>query len=434
MCAAVIRLVFFWYGCLPGQASPSIVEERLQGLPSLEDAIREAVLPHLQNSSRDYNHSSWGFFYRDASTHVGICAGYSDLEKQTPCSTNDMYAWGSTTKTQTSLSVLQLADKGELGLSDTLVEHADKYFQSISGGVTLESLFGPLINNVTIRHLLQMHSGIQEYDNKATREYQNTHRDEDLGPVWVLNFTNRTFECAPGTCAHYSSTNYVLLGLVLANHANASSWDRFDQRSWIPASSSSSFPNMYYPVHGQCRNFTSATGTDNHSTMHGYQTNWGLSWNESDVYDMSCTQGWTCGNLVAPTADVAEFFWTLLGPPSQGANAMLKESTLKEMLTFKSDTYFDSSTFFGYGLGMMNFTSMDWGFADGGAFHGHNGLTYGFGAQSGYNYDLEFAVTWVNNYEHWIGPDAGGEQNALYAALVDVVKRYRAREPRRVYV
>ena len=58
---------------------------------------------------------------------------------------------------------------------------------------------------------------------------------------------------------------------------------------------------------------------------------------------------------------------------------------------------------------------------------GHNGLTYGFGAQSGYNFDYKFAVTWVNNFEKWIGPDAvsTGGSNELYDVLVSVVKRHR---------
>ena len=47
-----------------------------------------------------------------------------------------------------------------------------------------------------------------------------------------------------------------------------------------------------------------------------------------------------------------------------------------------------------YGLGMMNFTSMRWGFEREGLYYGHNGLTYGFGSQSGYNYDLGFSATW----------------------------------------
>lgn len=54
------------------------------------------------------------------------------------------------------------------------------------------------------------------------------------------------------------------------------------------------------------------------------------------------------------------------------------------------------------------------------------GLTYGFGAQSGFNFELNFSATWVNNVEEWIGPDDAGKANELYEVLVATVKRHRA--------
>ncbi len=71
----------------------------------------------------------------------------------------------------------------------------------------------------------------------------------------------------------------------------------------------------------------------------------------------------------------------------------------------------------------MNFTSMNWGFAEHGLFYGHNGLTYGFGSQSGVNYKYNFSVSWVNSAEVWMGPDESGE--AVYDALVRAVAQYR---------
>merc|ERR1712190_311510 len=187
---------------------------------------------------------------------------------------------------------------------------------------------------------------------------------------------------------------------------------------------------MYYPLHGECLNFSSAGGRIN-STMHGYQKSKyaqkGVVPDEAglDVITLSCLQGWTCGNLVAPTISVAEFFWTLLGPPSRDPTArLLHPNSVNDMLGFKVGAYLGKHEF-GYGLGMMNFTSMNWGFQNEGLFYGHNGLTYGFGAQSGYHLDLEFGVTWNNNVEHWIGPDdqSEGSSNPIYAALVGIVKK-----------
>jgi len=155
-----------------------------------------------------------------------------------------------------------------------------------------------------------------------------------------------------------------------------------------------------------------------------------MSQKDLDVYDMSCLQGWTCGNLISPTISVAEFFWMLLGPPSKDpSTALLRPESVQDMLSFRLGTYLGRAGEFGYGLGLMNFTSMNWGFQYEGQFYGHNGLTYGFGSQSGYHLDLEFAVSWNNNVEHWIGPDdttSTTGANPVYKAIAAVVKQYRA--------
>ena len=87
---------------------------------------------------------------------------------------------------------------------------------------------------------------------------------------------------------------------------------------------------MIYAVHGECSGFRSSSGQLGRST-HGFQkpckgrvptdpqSHESCVQNASDVdvINMSCTQGWTCGNLVSRPADIAEFFWQLLGPQRQ---------------------------------------------------------------------------------------------------------------------
>lgn len=147
-----------------------------------------------------------------------------------------------------------------------------------------------------------------------------------------------------------------------------------------------------------------------------------------DVFGLSCTQGWTCGNLVATPRAVAEFFYLLLGE-----RRLLSNRSLEAMQEWKPTAFAKSQTHAGsfqYGLGLMDFNSMDWGFAGQGRNLGHNGLTYGFGAQSSYNDDLGFAMSLVNNVEFWIGPDLAksGQQDALYKAVAETVRRFRTQE------
>ena len=181
-----------------------------------------------------------------------------------------------------STQLLQMTERGLFRLDDTLLEHANEYLRMISNGTSdLVQLFGPQIANVTLRNLLNMHSGIREFDNEYTRRYSNSHRLEDLSPMWILNNMDRTFECDPGTCGKYSSTNYVLLGLVVARYSGALSWDKLDQREWIEriqlhkaeVGPSGSFQSIYYGVHGPLSAFSTADkpqGTFS-TSVHGYQ-------------------------------------------------------------------------------------------------------------------------------------------------------------------
>ena len=427
---------------------------------SLADAIRDAIQPILHNLSQfktwetrqtGVTNVSWGFAYMDANTSVQLCAGFSNNVTQTLCDPiNDRYAFGSTTKTTTAVLILRLLDQGKIGsLDESIVTHANSYLRKISGGKSdLIEIFGPMIHNLTLRHLLSMHSGIPEYDNGKsarfatisvlskrllsrcqyvgqTRDFQNKHQSEDLSPEYILNLPNvKKWEFPPGARAHYSSTNYVLLGLVVANYQQAADWDRMNQREWVPNSTGNAFESMRFGIHGKCRNFSGSNGKYDGSTISGYQGR-SYTWRNVDVRNLSVTQGWTCGNLVARPLDVAHFFWSLLGPGRQ-STPLMSNAALSEMLDFQHGPYFDGQGEFSYGLGLMNFSTMlDWGFNRSGLFYGHNGLTYGFGAQSGYNYEHQFAVSWVNNNELWIGPNHKGQPDELYSTLVRVVQQHR---------
>jgi hypothetical protein len=117
------------------------------------------------------------------------------------------------------------------------------------------------------------------------------------------------------------------------------------------------------------------------------------------------------------------------GPRASGKKyALLSDKSYAELLDFKKYAYFSDDTLdhvFGYGLGVMDFTSMDWGFERHGTYYGHSGLTYQFGSQSGVNYKHNFSASWVSAAEIWIGlrPDSGQD---VFLALVYAIDKYRS--------
>ena len=108
---------------------------------------------------------------------------------------------GSNTKTWTATVILQQVQEGLLGLDDPV----SRFRKDVPNG-----------NNITIRQLLTMRSGLANYS--ETLEFNQT-LDREPRKVWTPNellalaFRSPP-DFAPGTAYHYSNTNYVLLGLI----------------------------------------------------------------------------------------------------------------------------------------------------------------------------------------------------------------------------
>ncbi len=131
-----------------------------------------------------------------------ICVvGVSDEETGRPMNAADRMRVASITKTFTGTAILQLADRGLLGLDDPLSRYVD----------------WPDGNAITIRQLLGMTSGIYSYTEDAAfiARYQ-ADPTGSFGPQDALDIARAHDPYfAPGTAFHYSDTNYILLELVL---------------------------------------------------------------------------------------------------------------------------------------------------------------------------------------------------------------------------
>jgi len=132
---------------------------------------------------------------------------------------------------------------------------------------------------------------------------------ELLKVPWVKNhWRHCTKSFAPEPFC-YSSTNFMLLGMVLAGHANATSWDTYNQALTLPPSlqerakfALSGAPSKYSSVHGYDR-----TQYNVPSGQH----------NNHDNFDVAGVfSGWTASDIVTNVSTVANLAWEILGPPS----------------------------------------------------------------------------------------------------------------------
>jgi D-alanyl-D-alanine carboxypeptidase len=147
--------------------------------------------------------------------------GIRDVAKQAPIRLKEHMRIGSITKTFTGTVVLQLVDEGWLGLDDTIARHLN--------GV-------PNGDNITIRQLLNMTSGLYNYSEDTAF---NESLDTDPEKVWTpeellaIGLGHRPY-FPPGTEFHYSNTNSVLLGKLIEAVTGHPLEQEFEQRIFQP--------------------------------------------------------------------------------------------------------------------------------------------------------------------------------------------------------
>ncbi|MGW6704341.1 serine hydrolase domain-containing protein [Streptomyces sp. NPDC054956] len=109
---------------------------------------------------------------------------------------------GSVTKTFTVTALLQLADRGRLGLDDPVARYVD----GVPGG-----------EHITLRQLAGMRSGLYDYAaDPGWREALRTDPRRAYTPAELLGHAfAHPANFAPGTEWEYSNTNTVLIGLVV---------------------------------------------------------------------------------------------------------------------------------------------------------------------------------------------------------------------------
>lgn len=139
-------------------------------------------------------------------------SGYSIIEDHKSNSVNTQYYVGSLTKQFTAVAVMKLVEDKKLSLDDKI----DKYFDGYEYG-----------NNITVKNLLTMTSGIPSYtchngsiDNnyytdselKLSLKENDEKHNKDVILDWILSQKLR-FE--PDTEFAFSDSNYFLLGKII---------------------------------------------------------------------------------------------------------------------------------------------------------------------------------------------------------------------------
>lgn len=170
-----------------GSALDSALAQRLQGV--LDRTVAKVKVPGL----------SAAIVLADGRIWVGT-AGERQLKPARPVDQNTVFAIASITKTFVTAAVMQLADEGELSLSD----HLSRWLPTFHNA-----------GRITIKELLGHTSGVYNYFENPS--YPRL-AFKDPKKVWTFDQIMALVKapyCAPGHCYHYSNTNFVLLGRIV---------------------------------------------------------------------------------------------------------------------------------------------------------------------------------------------------------------------------
>ncbi len=142
---------------------------------------------------------------------IGV-SGYSNLEEKTPLKKDDVFGIASIGKTYAAVAVLKLVEEGRLGLDDKIRSYLP---QEIIDNV-------PNAEKVTVRHLLGHTSGFANYNADPILNKLYLDGNLDLDTLSHMDALRRYFYGKeslnePGEEYHYSSTNYLLLTMVMDN-------------------------------------------------------------------------------------------------------------------------------------------------------------------------------------------------------------------------
>ncbi len=137
--------------------------------------------------------------------------GFASKEFKVPNNVNTRFNIGSINKIITRIAIEQLREAGKLKLDDTIGKHLPDYPNKEAR------------EKVTIKHLLEMSSGIGDFFGE---KYQATPKNKirNLSDYLPL-FADKPLLFEPGTKTQYSNGGYIVLGLIIEKISGMSYFD-----------------------------------------------------------------------------------------------------------------------------------------------------------------------------------------------------------------
>jgi D-alanyl-D-alanine carboxypeptidase len=257
-------------------------------------------------------------------------AGMASVDDGRPLAVDDRLQIGSNTKAFTVILALQLQEEGVLSMDDPLGKRLPDLAAEIPNG-----------DKVTLRQLAGNTSGIPDYADPLMQPLVDNNDQEGLAkgyaPQELVEYAiaNGKPDFAPGEGWHYSSTNFILLGMAIEAATGKPLSELYQTRVFDPLGMENSSYLERSPKPG--------------SIVDGYYKV--PKGQLTDMTNWNATQGGAAGAIVSTAEDMARFIKGLFG-----GELFQKEETLSEMTDFRELDYGEGGGIFaGYGLGLISF-------------------------------------------------------------------------------
>jgi len=395
--ATLLAMVRSWMGagCLIAVCQGAVERAELQ------ERLQRTLAEVAKNVSEAYNCSISLAMVMDDTPEIAAAHGITDFGTGRKAQVSDRYIFGSGTKPLTGSSILKLISEGAFDLHDPVAPLLDPLLEQMAAADTSQnfSKLSDLWNTTYVEHLsvyglLHMSTGVPDFDTAnpcyrsacvatdSLRETLYAMPNISLSPMQLMNLPWVRGQWTWGDSYRYSSTSYMLLGLLLAsNSSNVISWQGLDQSRFLPEHLR---PRLSFATNSQVpRDLTDVHGYDR--TVYNLPN--GSTRNDHDNSEVAGVfSGWTASDMVGDVSAVARLAWEIYREHS------IAPSEYVAMMTNFSSSH-------KYGLATQLHRNHSGQAGAYGIEYGHFGATYGYQSFLMYYPELDIALAGASNME-----------------------------------
>lgn len=182
--------------------SPPSTAPKVAAVSTLKPVVQKAITNDIAEIMAKYDvpGAVVGIHLADKGDYTAT-VGVADLKTKAPLTTEMTWPLRSVTKSFVVTATLQLVEAGKLGLDDTIAKYAPNL---------------PNADQITVRELANMTSGLPEYTNDAFIKAYSANPDREFTADDLIGFAaTEPAQFPPGAKHVYTNTNTVVLGRII---------------------------------------------------------------------------------------------------------------------------------------------------------------------------------------------------------------------------